>query len=199
MKSLFVVIAFAASSAYAQETFVFSESYRTVKNSGSRDEQTNVVWAQRDFGKESLSKRFGAFGWAQYSRSYRQTYGGLYAKPLPWLSVGIGGGVEQAKSKARLGSFAYAARGGYSAFAIYENGGSDYWYLLLTDKAVGKRFALGTHHQAYVGHGPRFELKLGQIANMAVSIRPAVLWKDTRGWSPDNAIIGLRFTYFKAQ
>lgn len=170
------------------ETFVFMESYRTFKKTAY---QTNVVWGQQSFGN-----RLGTFGWAQYGKTYTQGYGGLYVKPVSWLQLGAGGGAEQAENKKRLGTFAYAAKSKYSAFAVYENGGSGYWYLLVTDVAVSKRFSVGSHSQAFIGHGPRAEIKIGKVGKWAYSLRPAATWDRESGKRP-NFILGLRFSYFK--
>ena len=172
------------------ETFIFADSYRTVKKSSAF--QTQDVWAQQD-----LNKSVGAFGWAQYGKAYRQAYGGLYVRPTKWLQVGAAGGVEQTRKDARLGTFASASRGKFFAIAIYENfGATGYWYLTLTDVAVWKRVSVGTHSQAFVGHGPRTDIKLGKIGKWTPSFRLATTWDKQSGTRP-NVIVGLRFTYFK--
>ena len=187
MKILFML--FAIVTELCAETFVFADSYRTLKKSTAF--QTQDVWAQQD-----LTKSVGAFGWAQYSTTYRQIYGGLYVRPTKWLQVGVASGVEQAKSKARLGTFTSVSKGKYFALAIYENGGSGYWYLALTDVAAWKRVSIGSHSQTFVGHGPRADVKLGKIGNWVPSIRPGVTWERESGIRP-NVLVGLRFTYFK--
>ena len=169
------------------ETFVFSETYRTFKKNSTY--QTSVVWAQ-----QSLAKKVGLFGWGQVGTTYRQTYGGVYVKPANWLQVGIGGGAEQATNKTRMGSFLYASKKRYSTFAIYENGGSGYWYLTITDISFSKNWSIGTHSQAYIGHGVRAEYRFKPIGKWTPSIRPAMMW-DKKGQT--SVILGLRMTYFK--
>ena len=189
---LLLLLLFVFVSDLSAETFVFAESYRTFK----KDEpyQTNVVWAQKGFGK-----RFGAFGWGQYGKTYQQTYGGLYVKPTSWLQVGAGAGQEQWSKTPRLGSFAYAAKGKYYTFAIYENfGTTGYWYLVLTDRSISKSWSVGTQSQAFLGHGVRAEYRLKPVFGWAPSIRPAVLWDPKTGPRP-NVILGLRLTYFKGE
>lgn len=172
------------------ETFVFSETYRTFRSAGT-DSQTNTVWAQ-----QSLTKNTGLFGWGQIGMKYRQAYVGGYAKPTSWLQVGVGGGAEQATSKARLGSFLYASKSRYSTFMIYENGGSGYWYLAFTDVRLTNNWSVGTHSQAFLGHGVRAEYRLKPIGKWTPSIRPTITW-DGKGHT--NALLGLRFTYFKGE
>src|SRR3989344_6862022 len=107
------------------ETFIFADSYRTVKKSSAF--QTQDVWAQQD-----LNKSVGAFGWAQYGKAYRQAYGGLYVRPTKWLQVGAAGGVEQTRKDARLRTFPSASRGKVFSISIYENfGATGYWYIAL--------------------------------------------------------------------
>jgi len=137
------------------------------------------------------------FGWGQYGKSYQQTYGGLYLKPVSWLQIGAATGQEQWSRTPRLGTFAYTAKGKYSAFAIYENfGATGYWYLAVTDATLWKRVSIGTHSQAFIGHGVRADIKLGKIGNWVPSIRPATTWDKASGIRP-NILVGLRFTYFK--
>lgn len=173
------------------ETFVFAESYRTIRK--DRSFQTNVVWGQQDLGK-----KVGLFGWGQYGKSYRQAYGGLYIRPTNWLQVGAGSGAEQAEKKARFGSFLYANKSRFYTFAIYENGGSGYWYLVLTDVKVTKELSIGNHSQSFFGHGVRAEYRLKPVGRWTPSIRPAIAWKTGNGAKP-NFIVGLRFTYFKGE
>lgn len=172
------------------ETLVLLESYRTFK-SADGDSQTNTVWAQ-----QSLTKRTGLFGWGQVGKNYRQAYGGGYVKPTSWLQVGVGGGAEQATNRARLGSFLYASKNRYSTFIIYENGGSGYWYLAFTDVRLTNNWSVGTHSQAFIGHGVRAEYRLKPIGKWTPSIRPTVTW-DGKGHT--SALLGLRFTYFKGE
>ncbi len=172
------------------ETFVFGESYRTIKSKKSF--QTNVLWAQ-----QSLGKRLGVFGWGQVGKTYQQTYGGLYVKPVSWFQVGAATGQEERSKTPRLGSFVFANKSKYFLFGIYENfGATGYWYLVFTDYSVSKRWSVGSHSQAFVGHGARAELRLGKIGPIVPSIRPAILWSRESGARP-NVILGLRFTYFK--
>lgn len=192
MKKLIFVIILATPMAAETFTFVFGESYRTIK-SGSAF-QTNVLWAQT-----SLSNRAGLFGWAQYSTTYQQAYGGVYVKPLGWLQVGAATGQEQFSRTPRLGTFGFASNAKANVFGVYENfGATGYWYLVQTDLAVSKRVSIGTLSQAFIGHGPRVEIKLGTIDKWTVSLRPAATWDRQSGLRP-NILIGLRLTYFKGE
>lgn len=183
--ALFFVMIFSASA----ETFVFGESYRTIKKDSAH--QTQVLWGQQD-----LSKKVGIFGWAQYGKSYRQAYGGLSVRPTSWLQVGAGTGVEQATSKARIAGFYFTSKGRFSSYGVYENGGSGYWYLAISTIAINKYLNFGSHSQAFIGHGVRTEVKLPSIGRWTPSIRPAFTWNKS---GRPNVIIGLRMTYFKGE
>ncbi len=188
MKNLIFIFLFLAFILNAgSQTFVFTESYRTFKGGDQSDTQTNVVW-----GQTGLAKRIGLFGWGQIGTNYKQTYGGAYVQPFSWLQVGAGGGVEEGAP--RLGSFLYANRPGQYVFAIYENGGSGPWYLVLTDVTISQKWSVGTHSQSFIGHGARAEYRLKRIGQWTPSIRPAVTWNEK---GVPSAILGLRFTYFK--
>lgn len=187
MKNLIFAIFFLVFTLGASaQTFVFTESYRTFKGGDRSDTQTNVVW-----GQKRLNNRIGLFGWGQIGTKYKQTYGGAYLQPFSWLQVGAGGGVEEG---ARLGSFLYANRPGKYIFAIYEDGGSGPWYLVLTDVAVSQNWSLGTHSQSFIGHGLRAEYRLKRVGSWIPSIRPAITWNEK---GVPSAILGIRFTYFK--
>lgn len=171
------------------ETFVFAESYRTIRKDKSF--QTNVVWGQQD-----LNNKIGLFGWGQYGKPYRQAYGGLYIRPTSWLQVGAGSGVEQATSKARIAGFYFTSKGRFSSYGVYENGGSGYWYLAISTIAINKYLNFGSHSQAFIGHGVRTEVKLPSIGRWTPSIRPAFTWNKS---GRPNVIIGLRMTYFRGE
>lgn len=183
---LFVL--FLSSCQLGAETFVFSESYRTFKSSDTY--HTTTVWGQTDF-----NKRVGGFVWGQVGKTYQQTYGGFFVRATSWLQAGIATGQEQGRGK-RLGSFGFATKGRYHVFAIYEDfGKTGYWYYTQTDIRVSKKWSVGTHHQAFLGHGPRVEYRLPPIARWIPSVRFATVWDGKR--SAPNIYIGLRFTYFK--
>lgn len=181
-------IAIIFSSFATGETFIFSETYRTFKEGSSF--QTNTVWAQQDFGR-----RLGGFAWGQVGRTYQQTYGGFFVRPTSWLQAGIATGQEQLAGN-RLGSFAFANKGRYHVFAIYEDfAKTGYWYYLQTDARINKKWSVGSHHQAFMGHGPRVERRLKSFGGWTPSIRLATVWNSAR--VRPNVYLGLRFSYFK--
>ena len=105
------------------------------------------------------------------------------------MQAGVGGGIEQADSMARLGSFLYAAKGRNSLFAIYENGGSGRWHQAVFNHQIGKsRYGLGVHNQAFVGTGPRAEVNLGPVKFWV-----AALWEK----GGRNFMYGVRYVYAK--
>lgn len=179
--SLLVIL---LSSCFGQ-TFLLLEQYATTeKSDNNRTLPTSDIWFQ-----QGLRGKVGMFMWAQVSPTYRQTYSGLSYQFTNWLQAGVGGGVEEADSLARLGSFLYLSKGSDSLFGIYENGGSGRWHLAVYNHKVGKsRFGVGFHNQAFVGSGPRAEVNFG----------PVKFWVATLlEKSGHNFIYGVRYVYFK--
>lgn len=157
---------------------------------GSEDFQTHTIWVQRD-----LWKKIGGFAWGQVSRTYQQTYGGFFVRPISCLQVGIATGQEQGVGN-RMGSFVFATKGQYHVFAIYEDfAKTDHWYYIQSDIRLNKKWSVGSHHQAFLGHGPRIERRLRSFGRWTPSIRLAVVWDGKR--TTPNIYSGLRFTYFK--
>ena len=183
LKMLFAIITFVSAS--SAQTFFFIENYNTVEKSDERRVvSTTDVWIQ-----QNLKGKVGMFVWAQANPIYRQIYAGGSYQFTPWLQAGMGGGVEQADSVKRLGSFVYAAKKNESFFGIYENGGPGRWHLARYTHRFGKsRYDLGFHNQAFIGSGPRAEINLGPV-----KVWSSALW-ERHG---RNIMVGVRFTHFK--
>jgi hypothetical protein len=177
---MLVMVVFLSLPVFSQ-TYLFVEQYATTeKTDNRRTLPTTDMWFQR-----GLVGKVGVFSWAQTGPIYRQVYVGGSYQFTTWLQAGVGGGVEEANSKARLGSFAYLSKGKNSVFAIYENGGSGPWYFTLYNRKVG-RYGLGVHTQSYVGTGPRAEVNFGRI-----KFWTSALWEK----GGHNFMYGLRYTY----
>lgn len=180
---LLVIFAIFLSGCFGQ-TLVMVEQYATIERSGKhKTTPMSDVWFQQNlFGK------VGMFTWGQISPTYRQTYTGASYQFTSWLQAGVGGGIERADSIARLGSFLYVAKRKDSLFAIYENGGSGRWHLVVTNHQIGKsQFGIGLHNQEFVGTGPRAEVNFGPLKFWA-----APLWEK----GGRNLMYGVKYTYF---
>lgn len=152
---------------FGEQTYFFTETYATATGDAAGKvalQPTMDAWWQ-----ENLSGRVGTFMWAQIvpqEGKYRQIYGGPSYQVADWLQVGVGGGVERAENKGRLGSFAYLTPiKNNSVFMIYEDGGSGPWWLLLHTYRFGlfKQYGIGVMSQAYLGTGPRVEYNWGKL------------------------------------
>lgn len=168
------------------QTLLRVDQYATTERSDKRrTTPTSDVSFQRNlFGK------VGMFAWGQVSPVYRQTYAGASYQFTSWLQAGVGGGIEQADSMARLGSFLYMSKGNNSLSCLYENGGSGQWHLAVYNHRIGKgRFGVGIFNQTRVGTGPRAEVNFGRI-----KVWTAPLWEK----DGHNVRYGVRYTYFKS-
>lgn len=180
-----LVVTVITSVAHAQ-TFFFVEHFTTAERTDSCTETVPTLdaWFQ-----QGISGKIGMFAWAQTTPDWRQAYIGPSYQITSWLQVGIGGGIEKADSKKRLGSFLYAAKGKDSLFGVYENGGGGRWHIAVYNHQVGKsRFGIGVHTQAFVGTGPRAEMNFG----------PIKLWSSLLfEGDGHNAVFGVRYVYFR--
>lgn len=169
------------------QTLVTVEQFFTTERSDNRTTTpTSDIWIQ-----QGITGKFGMFVWGQITPSYRQTYAGASYQFTNWLQAGVGGGIEQADSMARLGSFLYMSKKSNSFFGIYENGGSGRWHVAVFNHKIGKsRFGIGIHNQAFVGTGPRLESNFG----------PVNVWVATlREGTGNNILYGVKYTYFKGK
>lgn len=103
------------------------------------------------------NEKWGTFAWVQVRSDYTQAYAGATYKPKPWLQLALGVGAEQDKNPFRIGSYAYFGKGGISSLAVFETGGSGFWYKVETNYKIKSGLGIGTLSNHYRGHGPRLE------------------------------------------
>jgi hypothetical protein len=168
------------------QTLLRVDQYVTTERSDKRrtTPTSDVSFQQNLFGK------VGMFAWGQASPTYRQTYAGASYQFTSWLQAGVGGGIEQADSMARLGSFLYMSKGTNSFSCLYENGGSGPWHSAVYNHRIAKgRFGVGIFNQTRMGTGPRAEVNFGPI-----KVWTAPLWEN----GGHNVRYGVRYTYLKS-
>ncbi|MCL5009042.1 MAG: hypothetical protein M1400_01730 [Patescibacteria group bacterium] len=102
----------------------------------------------------------GSFVWFQMQQGYGQAYAGATYNPKPWVQFALGGGLEEDKHPARIGSYVWVGKGRVSGLAVFEDGGSGFWYKVETNCQVTARLGLGTLTEAAKGTGPKLELAL---------------------------------------
>jgi hypothetical protein len=109
----------------------------------------------------NLGKKTGLYLFAQTGASWRQVYVGPTYSPASWMQVGAAYGIERDTNPGRFGSFAWFGKGPVSLLALYEDGGSGPWHKVVANYAIGKA-GIGAMHQAFLGVGPRVELRFGK-------------------------------------
>ena len=102
----------------------------------------------------------GSFAWFQVQQGYGQAYAGATYSPKPWVQFALGGGLEEDKHPARIGSYVWAGKGRVSGLGVFEDGGSGFWYKVETNCQVTAGLGLGTLTEANNGTGPKLELAL---------------------------------------
>lgn len=165
MKSIIALFVF-ASAVFGQATG-YIESYHGF-NGGVYAPAVNV-WLQGP-----IRGKVGYFVWSLNSKGYAEAYPGLNYKLTSWMEVGAGVGIETDKSPTRLGLYTFIAKGRFTSFAGYENGGSGYWDRVTTNYTLFKtdnfNFGVGGMHQAYKGYGPRVQIGLGKRVTVWSSV-----------------------------
>jgi hypothetical protein len=101
---------------------------------------------------------FGWFAWGQSDKNYSESYAGMSYQPNVWLQVAVGGGVEENQHPVRVGSYVWFGRRGFSSIAVFEDGGSGFWYKVEANYNPRKRFGVGALSERFHGTGPRFEV-----------------------------------------
>lgn len=110
-------------------------------------------WIQGQF-----NKRFGWFGWALVNKNWSEIYPGLSWQPTSWLQVGIGAGIEQNQSKARIGEFIWIGKGKFYFLGFTEHSGSGFWYRAMAMYQPSKKLQVGLMSQYKLGIGPKVEM-----------------------------------------
>jgi len=116
----------------------------------------------------------GSFVWFQVQEGYSQAYAGATYSPKPWVQFALGGGMEEARHPARLGSYVWAGKGLVTGLAVFEQGGSGFWWKVETNYQVRSALGIGTLSEAYKGTGPKLELS---VPHTRLKLWVAPLWK----------------------
>ncbi len=129
----------------------------------------------------------GSFVWFQVQQGYGQAYAGATYSPKPWVQLALGGGMEEDNHPARLGSYVWAGKGPASALAVFEAGGSGFWWKMETNYQARPVLGIGMLTEAYKGTGPKLEFS---VPHTRLKLWFAPLWKD-RAVRP---LIGIRWS-----
>ena len=83
--------------------------------------------------------------------------------PLPYLQLGFGLGLEQAKNPWRIGSMIWIGKEDWSVLSLFEAGGSGYWHQINAIYRLNRNIGIGLMEEAFTGFGPRLELTIPQL------------------------------------
>jgi hypothetical protein len=115
----------------------------------------------------------GDFVWFQTDRSYSEAYAGPSLTLKKWLVIAAGVGAEQSKHPGRLGSFIWAGNDRMTMVAVYENGGSGYWYKVEGNLRTNSHLGVGFLSERFHGTGPRVECGMSRSGSALSRVR---LW-----------------------
>ena len=130
-------------------------------------------WIQGNF-----NKKFGYFGWALVTKNWSEIYPGLSWQPTSWLQVGIGAGIEQNQSKARIGEFIWIGKGKFYFLGFTEHSGSGFWYRAMAMYQASQRLQVGLMSQYRLGIGPKVEMVIHKPFSLWVAV--LMLGQDPR-------------------
>lgn len=109
------------------------------------------------------------FGWFvfayQDSDGYREMYGGPTIRPLPWLELGVGTGMENEGNRHRHSAHFSADGEIGSVSGYFENGASGPSHKLYANYWLTNSLGLGLMDD-HSGRGPRVVYRLGEKANL---------------------------------
>lgn len=111
-----------------------------------------------------IKSQMGGFIWFQVQQGYSQAYGGLTYAPKSWLQVALGGGLEQDKHPARIGSYVWMGKAKISGLAVFEDGGSGFWYKVESNYQATPKLGIGMLSERYHGSGPKIEFSVPHTA-----------------------------------
>jgi len=100
--------------------------------------------------------------WAKM-KNWGQAYGGIIVKPLSWLSIKLGAGLEVNSNPYRFNITMLVMKNRFYFIQIYEYGGSGFWYHIVANYEVCDRNYLGVIAKRYYGLGIDYEYKLKNI------------------------------------
>jgi hypothetical protein len=111
-----------------------------------------------------IKGNFGSFTWFQIQQGYAEAYGGATYSPKSWMQLALGVGIEEDKHPARIGSYIWMGKGPVSVLAVFEDGGSGFWYKVEATYQTKSKFAVGFLSERYHGTGPKMEFSVPRTA-----------------------------------
>ncbi len=111
--------------------------------------------------EKSLTDSFGFYVLVEKeSNGYYEFYAGPKWKPLEWLEVGVGVGMENMPNSTRWNFFFDANWEKVGVSGSFENGGSGAWHKVTATYAVSKHIGVGVMDETGFEPGPRLEYNI---------------------------------------
>ncbi len=155
LKSLILILALNVNCLFAQnEKFSFFE----VENLSNISSQ-NLFSPQLNFYSDSFKPdaKVGQFYFSLINENWAQAYGGIMIKPLDWLSIGLGAGLEVNNNPYRFNLRMHIKKNKFSLMQIYEYGGSGFWYNIFANFQVTQNSKWGIVFKRFYGLGINYE------------------------------------------
>lgn len=160
-KIIVIIIIFSAISisAHSQNFSFFEvENLSNLSNESLFRPQLNIYAST--FKPES---KIGFYYFTLLNENWGQAYGGIIYKPINWLLISIGAGMEVDKNPYRFNIRFHVIKNKINFLQIYEYGGSGFWYHIHVNYRVLERNYLGIIAKRYYGLGLNYEHELKSI------------------------------------
>ncbi len=170
-----IVLVVASSEVFAQDSTKPVSGWFDLSVENSDGETIGAVKTLVNIDGETIGiNETDLFIWAQAEPGYAQIYGGPTWTPKPYVSVGVGPGIEKSGDKVnlRIGGYVYVGKGPISNVTLFEFLGSGPWYKNQTAFDAGKGVTLSLVNQRYAGTGPEIEFR---IPKTSIAIRANAL------------------------
>ncbi len=102
----------------------------------------------------------GVSAFSLTSKTWSEVYVGPEFYLTKWLRVGVSGGIETAPKSWRAAGSLWLGTGPVSLFAVYEDGGSGWWYHASCSYQATKWLAVGVLSKRFLGTGPQIMVSI---------------------------------------
>jgi len=136
------------------------------------------------------SSQFGFYYFALANKNWGEAYAGVVYKPIDWLLISVGAGLELNDDPYRFNFNLHMFWNRISLIQVYEYGGSGFWYNILLNYELTESSYLGIIAERYYGLGIKYEYILKKIP-LGLNIAPLYDFED----SNYKLLIALRYYY----
>lgn len=148
-----LIVLFTGKSLEAQHfSFIEIENSSNLTTKNFRKPQINFYASQ--FNQE---KNFGFYYFSLLNENWGQAYAGIQFKPVKWLMLSLGAGLENNANPYRFNISLLILKNNFSWMQIYEYGGSGFWYNILLNYRISDQNSLGLIAKRFYGLGLNFE------------------------------------------